>query len=325
VNRLTIACPFTGVQVFRHPRFICALAAVVALLLSAAPPAEAQKRPKGVPPGLSKQQPKPTNSSTPPPAGSPPSVVDGTSSSTRIRSFGSWLDDASTLARGETWLTLSGQRWASPSFDGVDLPVTDLSVGVAERVHVFATLPVTRYGYPGTPRVRELGDLYVGTKIGLRTADTDRVGLSVSPALEIVGSSSMIDNGLPRVSLVVPVNVEMQHTGGRVYGSAGFFTRGAWFVGAALERHLSSSFVATGALSFMGSAKDTAASDEFGLHNQRLDASGSIAWIPAPTMVLFAGVGRTLSAMDIDATRYAFSFGASLNVRRPGPRPPLAR
>jgi hypothetical protein len=326
VNLISVNGPLAGVRVVPHARFVCAAAGIAVLLLTAAAaPAEAQRRPKGVPPGLGKQQPPSTGSPSTPPSGSPSPVVDGASSSTRIRSFGSWLDDSSTLAPGETWLTLSAQRWASPVFDGVDLPVTDVSFGIAPRVHAFATLPVTRYGYPGTPRVRELGDLYVGAKIGLRSADTNRVGLSVSPALEIVGSDSMIDNGLPRVSLVVPVNLELPHTGGRVYGSAGFFTRGAWFVGAALERHLSSSFVATGAMSFMGSAKDTAVSEEFGLHNQRLDASGSVAWIAAPTVVLFAGVGRTLSAMDLDATRYAFSFGASLNVRRPGPRPPIAR
>jgi hypothetical protein len=325
VNAILSRPSYGGVRVFPHARFVCALAAVCGVLFTAVIPAEAQKRPKGVPPGLGKQQPpKPGGSSTPP-TSAPSPVVDGAASSTRIRSFGSWLDDASTLAPGEMWVTLSGQRWASPAFDGVDLPVADVSVGVGSRVHAFATLPVTRYGYPGTPRVRELGDLYVGTKIGLRNADTSRVGLSVSPALEIVGSDSMIDNGLPRVSLVVPVNLEVRHTGGRVYGSAGFFTRGAWFVGAALERQLSSSLVATGAMSLMGSAKDTALSGEYGLHNQRVDASGALAWIPAPTVVLFAGVGRTLSAMDLDATRYAFSFGASLNVRRPGPRPPLAR
>lgn len=297
------------------------------LVATAAAPAEAQRRPKGVPPGLAKQ-PTPKSSSTSPttaPAGgSSAPIVDGTSTSTRLRSFGSWLDDASTLSPGEAWLTLSAQRWASPSFDGADLPVTDLSVGIVNRVHAFVTVPVTRYGYPGAERVREVGDVYVGAKVGLRSADDHRVGLSMTPALEIVGSDSMIDSGMPRVSLVVPVNVEVRHTGGRIYASGGFFTRGAWFLGGALERRLTDSFVATGALSFMGSTEDRTVSEAYGLRHQRIDASGSVAWIASPTIVLFAGVGRTVSAMDLDSTRYAFSFGASLNVRRPGP-PPLAR
>jgi hypothetical protein len=309
----------------RHYGATSLLAAL--LLMLAAAPVEAQRRPKGVPPGLAKQQTTKPSGSASAPVTSPSSpIVDGSApTSPRIRSFGSWLDDSSTLSPGEAWLTLSAQRWASPSFDGADLPVADISVGLVDRVHVFATIPVTRYEYPGADRVREVGDVYVGTKIALRSADAGRIGLSVTPALEIAGSDAMIESGMPRVSLVVPVNIEMRHTGGRVYASGGFFTRGAWFLGGALERQLSDSFVAAGALSFMGSTEDRAVSEAWGLHHQRLDASGSLAWIASPSVVLFAGVGRTISAMDLDSTRYAFSFGGSLNIRRPGPRPPLAR
>jgi hypothetical protein len=302
--------------------------ATTALVLALAAPADAQRRPNGVPPGLAKQQPprNPSGGGTSiPPGGTPTPVLDGPVSSTRIRSFGSWLDDASTLAPGEAWLTLSAQHWASPSFSGSDLPVTDLSVGLVNRVHAFVTLPITSYAYEGEERVREVGDVYVGAKIALRPADAGGVGLSTTPALEIVGSETLIDGGMPRVSLVLPVNAEWRRGRSRVYGSAGFYTRGAWFAGGALERYLSNSFVATGALSLMGSTEDREVSEFYGLHHSRVDASGSIAWIPAQTVVLFAGVGRTLSAMDIDATRYAFSVGAALNLRRPGPRPPLGR
>jgi hypothetical protein len=302
--------------------------ATTAFVLAIAAPADAQRRPNGVPPGLAKQQPSKNPGSggtSTPPGGTPSPVLEGPLSSARIRSFGSWLDDASTLAPGEAWLTLSAQHWASPSFSGSDLPVIDLSVGLVDRVHAFVMLPITSYGYEGAERVREVGDVYVGAKIALRSADAGGLGLSTTPALEIVGSDSLIDSGMQRISLAVPVNVEWRRGRGRVYGSAGFYTRGAWFAGGALERQLSNSFVATGALSLMGSTEDRAVSEFYGLHHRRVDASGSIAWIPAPTVVLYAGVGRTLSAMDIDATRYAFSVSAALNIRRPGARPPLPR
>ena len=322
-------CPprHTGVRIRSYARS-CVAVATTAFLLALAAPADAQRRPNGVPPGLAKQQPSKNpggGGTSTPPGGTPSPVLEGPASSTRIRSFGSWLDDASTLAPGEAWLTLSAQRWASPAYRGADLPVTDLSVGLVNRVHAFVALPITSYGYEGEERVREVGDVYVGAKIALRPADEGGVGLSTTPALEIVGSDSFIDGGMQRVSLVVPVNAEWRRGRGRVYGSAGFFTRGAWFAGGALERQLSNSFVATGALTLMGSTEDRAVSELYGLHHGRVDASGSIAWIPAPTVVLFAGVGRTLSAMDIDSTRYAFSVGAALNIRRPGPKPPLPR
>lgn len=324
---MTDARRHAGVRIRSYARSFVVIA-TSAFVLALAASADAQRRPNGVPPGLAKQQPSKNpgasgNSNSP--GGTPSPVLEGPVSSTRIRSFGSWLDDASTLAPGEAWLTLSAQRWASPSFSGSDLPVTDLAVGLVDRVHAFVALPITSYAYEGEERVREVGDVYVGAKIALRSADAGGLGLSTTPALEIVGSDSIIDSGMQRVSLVVPVNAEWRRGRGRVYGSAGFFTRGAWFAGGALERQLSNSFVATGALSLMGSTEDPAISEFYGLHHRRVDASGSIAWIPAPTVVLFAGVGRTLSAMDIDATRYAFSVGAALNIRRPGARPPMPR
>jgi len=312
-------------------RPMCGLLALLFAVCTAAP-ALAQRRPHGVPPGLAKQDPKPPSNPTgsasaepSPPAASPVTGAGAASGVARFRSFGSWLDDASVLSPGEAWVTLSAQRWASPAFDGAGLPVADVAVGLTSRVQAFATFPVTRYGYPGEPRTHELGDMFVGGKVVLREPDASRIGVSVSPALEIVGSSTMVESGMPRVSLVVPVNVELQQSRGRLYASGGFFTRGAWFAGGALERQLSDAFVATGGLSFMGARGDAVLSDAYGLHHQRFDAFGALSWFASPALVVFGSAGRTLSSMDLDATRYAFSIGASLNVHRPGPRPPVVR
>jgi len=312
-------------------RLVCGLLAALFAVCMAAP-ALAQRRPHGVPPGLAKQQPNPkpggsanVDPSSPAPAPAPVTGADTASGVARFRSFGSWLDDATVLSPGEAWVTLSAQRWASPAFDGAGLPVADIAVGLTSRAQAFATFPVTRYGYPGEPRTHELGDMFVGGKVVLRQPDGRRVGLSVSPALEIVGSGTMVESGMPRVSFVVPVSIELQQSGGRVYASGGFYTRGAWFAGGALERQLSDVFVATGGLSFMGARGDAILSDTYGLHHQRFDAFGSLAWFASPALVLFGSAGRTLSSMDLDATRYAFTIGASLNVHRPGARPPAVR
>ena len=314
-------------------RLACGLLAL-AVAVSTAAPALAQRRPNGVPPGLAKQdsKPKPSGSTHSGTGGADPSSpsrpatgADTASGVARFRSFGSWLDDASVVAPGEAWVTISAQKWAAPSFDGAGLPVADVAVGIAPRLQAFATFPVTRYGYPGEPRTHELGDVFVGGKLVLREADGARVGLSISPALEIAGSSTMIDSGMPRVSLVLPVNVELPLSTGRIYASAGVFTRDAWFAAGALERPLSAAFVATGGLSFMGASGDAALSDAYALHHQRLDAFGALSWFASPALVVFGSAGRTLSSMDLDATRYAFTIGASVNVHRPGARPPVVR
>jgi hypothetical protein len=41
--------------------------------------------------------------------------------------------------------------------------------------------------------------------------------------------------------------------------------------------------------------------------------------------MLFASVGRTLSPLDADAIRYLYSFGASMNLYRPGRRLPVKK
>lgn len=313
-------------------RLVCGLLALLFAVGTAAP-ALAQRRPHGVPPGLARQDPKPKSNPTgsanadrpSPGTPSPVTGVDSASGAARFRSFGSWLDDASVLSPGEAWVTLSAQRWASPSFDGAGLPVADVAVGMTRRVQAFATLPVTRYGYPGEPRTHELGDIFAGVKVVLREPDGSRIGLSVTPALEIAGSDAMVESGMPRVSLVLPLNVEVPHAGGRVYASGGFFTRGAWFAGAALERQLSDAFVATGGLSFMGARGDRTLSDAYGLRHRRLDAFGALSWFASPALAIFGSAGRTLSSMDLDSTRYAFTLGASFSLHRPGARPPAAR
>lgn len=295
--------------------------AVAAIVLVAVllPHAAAAQRPHGMPPGLAKKGAQAQGG-----GGAPGSPGGDVALGPAVRSFGVWLDDATVLAPREAWLTVSFVRWASPSLVGFDMPVSDVSVGVAPRVQLSASVPFAQYGSPGAPLEGQLGDLYFAAKWLVRSPSEGAVGVAVTPALEVLSNAATSGTDLSRVQFVLPVSVERRFEQGRVYGSAGYFTRGAWFAGAAFDHPVGSRAVAAMALTYSRSTAPAEASTAWGLGRQRVDASGSLSWIVSPRLVVFGGLGRTLSHLDPDATRYAVSFGASMDLRRQQPsRPPI--
>ena len=295
----------------------------MAAMLIAAQPVFAQ-RPHGVPPGLAKKgQHSSSGSNASESSGRPPVSGGEVLPGPAVRSFGVWLDDASVLAPGEAWFTVSMQRWASPALHGFDVPIADVSVGILPRLQAAASVPFTQYGAVGAPMAGQFGDVYAGVKLVVREPSDDRIGISTTPTLEILSSAAVDDTGLSRVNAALPVNVEWRSTHGRTYGSAGYFTRGAVFAAGAFERTLTDRWMATAALTFSRSTQPDETSAAWGLSDQRVDASGSASWIATNRLVLFGAVARTLSQMDVDATRYAFSVGASFDLRGAGhSRPP---
>ena len=236
-----------------------------------------------------------------------------------------WLDDATAMAPGEGWLTVSMQRWSSPLGTGIDAPVFDLLGGVVSRVHLFASIPYSRTSYTGLPSSGELGTLYFGGKFVMRAPDAKGIGVAISPAVEVLSPSAIDDTGYSRVNAVLPLSAEWRHERTRIYGSTGVFTRGAYFLSGAVEQTLTDRLVATGALSQAWATRGDALAEELGLRSSRTDLSGSVAWVVSPHLMLFASGARTISPLDADATRFAFSFGASMNLYRPGRRLPVKK
>ena len=164
------------------------LGAVMAGLLATSSPVLAQS-PHGTPPGLLKKKGPGSSGST------PVSTVDGGGAVSRVRSLGVWLDDATAMAPGEGWLTVSLQRWSSPIGAGIDAPVFDVVGGLASRVHAFASVPYSRTSYTGLPSAGELGTIYVGGKFVIREPSDAAIGVAVTPALEILSQSATAETG----------------------------------------------------------------------------------------------------------------------------------
>jgi hypothetical protein len=284
---------------------------LVACFVAADSPGFAQGNPHHIPPGQTKRaQQVPSTSGLVSAGADAPAPIVG-----RVRTFGTWLDDASTIAPGEAWLALSMSRWEMPVATGADAPVVDLSVGLAPRVQTSVTIPYFHVTDRSGASIGGLGDLYVGTKIVLRDAATHTVGFAVSPTLEYLSETSITGTGLDRMNWILPLSIERRFGRGRVYGSTGYFTRGAFFVSGAFERVLTQKLVVSAVLSHALATDREAISEEIGLGRQRLDLNGTAGYSVSPALVVFGSLGRTVLGFDDDSTRLLASAGVSINLK----------
>lgn len=261
----------------------------------------------GVAHGRSKNpRPAATSAAGPSAAGSNEIQVAGTG----IRNFGSWLDDASMVAPGEGFMSLGFGIWQMPGYREFDFPTIDTAIGLHRRVQVGVSAPFYHANEPGGPTARGLGNMYLSSKILLRDPSTHPLGFSVTPTLEVL-SSAPPDRS--RFSWALPVNVEVQRPGWRVYGSTGYFSRGALFASGAVERALTERAWVTGTISHSYSIDPDPLSAALGLAQTRTDVSGGAAVSVTPRMAVFGSVGRTISRQDANSADLMLTGGVSFN------------
>jgi hypothetical protein len=227
------------------------------------------------------------------------------------RNFASWLDDATVLPAGNGFLSLSFSYWRTPTFREVDVPVIDTGLSLNRRVQFGMSAPYYHAGEPGGATVRGLGDLYLSTKIQLRNPAKRRAGFAVTPILEVL--SNPLPDGGGRVSWGLPVSIEVQQTGWRAFGSAGYFSRGALFASGALEVALSRHMWVTGSISESHSLKRDDLSFALGLSKTRTDVSGGLAATVRPGTAVFGSIGKTVSKQDASSASLMFTTGVSLS------------
>jgi hypothetical protein len=275
------------------------LIVTLAVLVTALPrvaDAQGRGRPKG---------PK----STPPGAAAGSSTTGeaaaNTAAASTFRQFGVWLDDASAPTRGVGRVGIGAGYWRATAVSFVDVPIVDVAYGVHHRLQLAATVPFYQSTYAGTT-LRGLDDVYLSGKIiGIDPASSrSRIGLAVSPVLEILSAGYTDD----RVHWALPVSLELRTSPVRVYGSAGYFSRGAAFGGAAVEWTTPAGTVITGGLTQSFSTSDNA----IGPSGGRSDVSVSVAHALTDLVAAYISVGRSLSSPDDNATTLGISGGLSL-------------
>ena len=214
--------------------------------------------------------------------------------------FGAWLDDASTLMRGMTNVSVSVGRWSGLYGGETDGPVFDVTTGVTSRVQLGASVPFYRARYTDGYTASGLGDTYLTAKIQAINPDDHGWGMSVTPLLEILSDAELADPtlGLQRVNWALPVSVQLGADKTQAFATAGYFSRGATFVGLGISQALSDTVTLTGTITVSHSTKDLSATDLAGLTRTRTDASGGVSVAFSRRIGFWGSVGRTISTLD---------------------------
>ena len=233
---------------------------------------------------------------------------------TGVRNFASWLDDASIIEPGSGMMSLSAGYWRMAGFSEVDVPSFDVGIGIARRVQAGASVPVYHASAIGGPVSRGIGDMYLNAKVQLREPAAGRggrLGVALVPLVQVLSAEPAL--GESRVSWGLPVAIEVQRSGWRMYGSTGYFSRGALFASGAIELPLGDRAWITGTLTQSHSTKADAGADALGLPSNRTDISGGVSWAAANRIALFGSLGRTLSRSHPTDTHLFVTGGVAVN------------
>jgi hypothetical protein len=191
-----------------------------------------------------------------------------------------------------------------------NVPMIGIGVGLSDRLQVNASVPFYRVDYSGES-IAGLDDVYMSAKYNILdpTLTVSEVGLAVSPVVEVLSA------GAPggRVHFALPVSVELRRKPVRVYGSAGYFTRGAFFSGGAVEWTTAGNFIVTGSLTHSYSLPDNELLDALAVGRRRTDVSGTVARPLATRAMAYVSVGRSVKSVADGGTSLALSGGFSVS------------
>jgi hypothetical protein len=197
---------------------------------------------------------------------------------------------------------------------GVDVPSIDASLGVAPRWQLSASVPYSRIADDAGGTWHGFGDLYVTTKVRLNKPSATW-GVAVSPTLELLNEDTALALGTRRTHLVLPVSAEVGRAPWRVYGTGGYFTRGAVFASGAVERLIGDRAAVTGIIMHARSTADDAAVATPSA--SRTDGACIVAFSVTPGVALFGSIGRTLTGLEPDGSRLLLGFGVSMQLAAP--------
>ena len=243
------------------------------------------------------------------PDGSPSAPV----STSQFRQFGVWLDDATTRAEGGGSVGFGIGYWRGAGASLVDIPILDASYAVTDRVQLGMSVPFYRSEYAGTTS-RGVDDMYFSGKIVLidPAIQDARFGIAVVPALEVLSPGVFED----RVDWALPISAEFRASPVRVYGSTGYFSRGAVFAAGAVEWTAPQGPSLTFGLTHSAPTSE----DTTGLTGGRSDFSVAVGHSLNDATSVYAGIGRTLSSPDdANRTSLAISGGISFSFSAKSP------
>jgi hypothetical protein len=238
---------------------------------------------------------------------------------TQLPTLGSWLDDTQIVAPRSLSVGLAAGWCRSPSARSLDAPVS-ATLGLGRRVQASVGVPYYYAKDDTGISGHNLGDSYLGVKFQLRDADNNSFGVALAPTIEVLGPAAADDasSGAQRVYWLLPLSVEKSLERVQLYSTAGYFSRGALFVSAAVG------ITATQRCSFIMAVSHAysthAPSADSDLERSRTDGSFGVSLRVSTRLGLHASVGRTLSTLDDSGAKLAASIGATYTVAPRGSR-----
>lgn len=290
---------------------LCGRTLTIVLLLFVLSASSVAAQGKGKKIGHRVNSPVSTGSAAPLSSGASPSTLQ----------YGSWLDDASLIGPGGAWTSISVGHFRLSGISQTDFPVVDAALGLTDSVQFGLTVPYYRVHFAEGSPIGGLGDIYASAKVAV--VDPSRTGrsfgLAIAPVAEILEQPMP---GGSKVAWGLPFTLEFRADGYRVFGSTGFFSRGAFFGGGAMEMPVTEKLIMTGALTFTRSLKEDFAAQAAGIPRNKSDVTVAAAYVLTPQVAAFIGTGRTLGA-NPSATTLMINGGLSLSLApRTLPRSP---
>ena len=233
----------------------------------------------------------------------------GSISTSQFRQFGVWLDDATTRAEGGGSVGFGIGYWRSAGGSLIDVPMLDGSYAVTDRFQFGMSVPFYRTEYAGATS-RGVDDMYFSGKIVLidPALKDARFGIAVIPVLEVLSPGFFDD----RVHWALPVSAEFRASPVRVYGSTGYFSRGAVFGAGAIEWTSPQGTSLTFSLTHTVPTAD--ADVTTGVTGGRSDFSVAVGRSVNDATSVYVGVGRTIASPDeSNKTSLAISGGVSFS------------
>jgi hypothetical protein len=236
--------------------------------------------------------------------GSPVTATSAPAAANAIAYYGSWLDDASVVRPGQLWVGLSTGYWRGSGSRQIDAPVASIVAGINSRMHAGGSLSFYHFRDADGLSQNGFGSMSLYTKVLLVDPSRAgaRIGVAVSPLIELPPGSG------ESIGWALPVNVESRHARLRLYGSAGYFSRGSIFGTAAVEVPVSSRVSLTG--SFGRAHADTGSQTSLGI--------GTFLTMTS-TSGVFVGLGQTFMPEGIGPGGLSFAGGLSFFVADANP------
>ena len=220
--------------------------------------------------------------------------------------YGSWLDDASMVAPGDVWVGLATGYWRGDSNRQIDAPVVSAAIGLTPRLQTGGS--ASFYHFRDAEGFSENGfgsfSLYGKFLIADPLRAPNALGVAVTPLVEFSPGSDA------PIGWALPVNLETHRGNLRVYGSAGYFSRGSIFGTVAADIPLTERIFLNGTF---GQSYARA-----GTHQTSLGVGASIGM--TATSGLFVGVGQTFMPAEIGPGGASIAGGMSFLL--PEPRKP---